>query len=103
MVDSGTSLEEIDLVLRHGMFSLDFEGFTVSLGDSQSDNPTVVTVLGNHVSQVDSLQDITGGDSVVISFVCKGQRQHTLLLQVGFVDSGKGLDKDHLTTKELWR
>lgn len=42
---------------------------------------------------------VEGSDLVIVSCVGECQGQHTLLLQVSFVDTGEGLDNDGNTTK----
>ena len=42
---------------------------------------------------------VVGSDLVVVSGVSKGKWEHTLLLEVGLVDSSEGLDDDGSSSK----
>ncbi|KAH3661168.1 hypothetical protein OGAPHI_006575 [Ogataea philodendri] len=103
VVDSRTGFEELDLVLTHGVLTVDLELLARLLGHLDLENSAVVTLLGHHVWKTNGGEHVGGADSVVIGLVGKGQRQHTLLLEVGFVDSGKRLDQNDLASKESWR
>lgn len=91
-VDGRTSLEEINLVGRHGVSGSEVVGRAVRLGSSHLDKATVVTTLLKHVQEVQGLQSVAGLDLVVVGLVLKGQRKHTLLLEVGLVNSSERLD-----------
>merc|ERR1712004_643836 len=44
---------------------------------------------------------VVGLNQLIVSLVVESQRQHTLLLQVGLVDPGKGLDDDGSAPRNL--
>jgi hypothetical protein len=70
---------------------------SIPLGDLQL-HLSLSTVL-QHVEQADSRHAIASGDEVVVCLVRKCQRDDSLLLEVGLVDSRKALGEDDATAE----
>jgi len=95
LVQGGTELEPLDLVLVEGVVELDVNGRAIRLLD--------VEVQGDSLLEGGQALDgdlVKGSNLVVIGRVSEGQGQKTLLLAVGLVDTGKGLG-DNSGTSEV--
>ena len=75
------------------MLGLDVKDLSgVLLGHADGD--LAVALVLEHVVETNGGDFITSRNEVVIGLVGEGERDDTLLLQVGLVDTGKALDKD---------
>ena len=93
-VEGRAVLEPLDLALVEGVRELDVEGLvTVGRVDDQGDG------LAN--SELGSLDVdlVVGADLLVVGGLREGQGKHTLLLQVGLVDTSEGAGDDGKTAK----
>lgn len=75
------------------MVELDVEGLAILGVDAQSDG------LANLELGAEQVNTVLGLDLLVVGGVGEGQRKHTLLLQVGLVDTGEGTGDDSETTE----
>ena len=87
--------ELTDLTLVEGVGDGDSVLGTVLVGDLEGQ-----VLAGGELLQSEN-RDLVGSlDLVVVGLVLEPQGKHTLLLQVGLVDSGERLDDDGGTTQE---
>jgi len=94
VVESGTILEPVDLEVVEGVVQGEGVGATIVVGDSAGN-----LAEGSELSDAGEGDLVVGSDLVVISGVSKGKWEHTLLLEVGLVDSSEGLDDDGSSAK----
>jgi len=94
-VESGAGLEPFNLTLVEGVCERDLGGGTICVsefgGQVLSRGKALQSEDGNLVS---------GLNLVVVGGVGKSQGKHTLLLQVGLVDTGERFDDDSKATEE---
>lgn len=94
-VEGGTSLEPLDLAFVEGVSKLDLlRGAVLVLNDEGEVFARSKALQTLDVNLVGTL------DTVVVGRVDEGERKHTLLLQVGLVNTGEGADDDGKTTEE---
>lgn len=94
VVESRAILEPVDLEVVEGMVQGEGVGGTVVVSNSAG-NLAERSELGD-AGEGDL---VVGADLVVISGVSEGKWEHTLLLEVGLVDSSEGLDDDGSSSK----
>lgn len=94
-VESRTGLEPVDLVLVEGVSERDGEGsVTVGGGNIKGDARS----RGKRLDTAES-NGIVSSDLVVVSGVHESEREHTLLLEVGLMDTSETLDNDGGTSE----
>lgn len=86
-------MEPLDLGLVEGVAQLDVVGLTVLGVDTESHGLADLEFSAEQVNLVGGL------DLVVVGRVGEGQGKHTLLLEVGLVDTGEGTGDDGKTTQ----
>lgn len=86
-------MEPLDLRLVEGVAELHIVGSTVLGVHTESDR------LANLELSAEEVDSVGGLDLVVVGGIGEGERKHTLLLQVGFVDTGKAASDDSKTAK----
>ena len=93
-VKGGTVLEPLDLALVKGVRELDVEGL-VAVGrvDNECDG-----LADGELSSLD-VDLVVGADLLVVGGFREGQGQHTLLLQVGLVDTSERAGDDGKTAQ----
>jgi hypothetical protein len=108
VVESGTMLEPVDLEVVEGMVQWEGVGGTVVVSDSAGNlNKGLLGFLrlksylaeGSELGDAGESDLVVGSDLVVVSGVSEGKWEHTLLLEVGLVDSSEGLDDDGSSSK----
>ena len=112
-VERGTSLEPFNLALvervRKGNFLNDETSTSSSrYAISSTDILGTIKMLGNERQvlaggkrlETENVHLVVGLDLVIVLRVGKRQGEHSLLLQVGLVDTSKGADNDRKATKE---
>lgn len=101
-------LEPVDLEVVEGMVQWEGVGGTVVVSDSAGNlNKDLLGFLRlkSYLAEGSELGDagegdlVVGSDLVVVSGVSEGKWEHTLLLEVGLVDSSEGLDDDGSSSK----
>lgn len=92
-VESGTVLEPLNLGLVEGVREGDLESLTVGGLDTESDG------LANSKLSAEDVDLVIGVDPVVVGGVGEGERKHTLLLEVGLMDTSERAGDDGETTK----
>lgn len=92
-VQRATGQDKASLVLGNRMLGLDLHHLASVLLGNPEGNLALATVL-EHLVQTDRSHLIAGVNQVVILLVGERQGHDTLLLEVGLVDSGKGLGDD---------
>lgn len=86
--------EPLELGLVEGVNQLDVESRAAILGvDTESDG------LADGDLSAEQVNTVLGVDLLIVGGVSEGQRKHTLLLQVGLVDTGKAASDDSETTQ----
>lgn len=96
-VQSAAVLEPLELRLVEGVAELDVE--CLAAGCWVYDHRHWLTNCNLGALQVNAVVWL---DLVVVCWVAEGQRKHTLLLQVGLVDTCEGSGDDCETTKMSW-
>lgn len=94
VVESGTILEPVDLEVVEGVVQWEGVGGTVVVSDSAGN-----LAEGSELGDAGEGDLVVGSDLVVVSGVSEGKWEHTLLLEVGLVDSSEGLDDDGSSSK----
>jgi hypothetical protein len=93
-VKSATVLEPLDLTLVEGVRKLDVESLAAVGGvDGHSERLSGSELGAGEVNLV------AGANLVVVGRVGESKRKHTLLLQVGLVDTSERADNDGSTTQ----
>lgn len=93
-VESRASLEPGNLALVEGVVQSDVLGSAIGLVQTQGEGLAFL-----EFSQAKNVDAVGGVNLVVVSGVSEGKGQHALLLQVGFVDTSKGLGDDSSTVQ----
>jgi hypothetical protein len=96
-IESRSGFEPGDLWLVKSMVQLDVFCASVTMLQGR-DNLCAGRKFGKAIER----DLVVGLDLVIVSLVVKGQREHALLLEVGLVDPGKGLDYDGMPSEESW-
>ena len=108
VVESRTILEPVDLEVVEGVVQWEGVGGTVVVSDSAGNlnqgllaflRPKSYLAEGSELGDAGEGDLVVGSDLVVVSGVSKGKWEHTLLLEVGLVDSSEGLDDDGSSSK----
>lgn len=94
-VESGTSLEPGNLTLVEGVVKSDILRRTILVVEAHGQRLAFL-----EVGKTQDVNLVLRLDTVVIGRVGKGQRKHTLLLQVGLVDTSERLGDNGGTVKE---
>lgn len=92
-VQGGTVSEPLNLGVVEGVVELDVEGLALLGVDTEGDR------LANGELGAEQVNLVLRADLVVVGRVGEGQRKHTLLLQVGLVDTGETAGDDSNTAK----
>lgn len=92
-VQGRTVLEPLNLALVEGVVKLDIERLAILGVDTESDGLTDSELSAHNVNLG------IRGDAVIVSGVSEGERKHTLLLQVGLVDTGERAGDDSKTAQ----
>src|SRR5690606_7661199 len=89
-VQGAASLEPLDLLVAHGVRSLELDPHATGLVEHTPYRP-----VGGEVRQAEHADAVVLLDGVVGGRVGEGQRQDALLLEVGLVDAGEAAGEDH--------
>lgn len=92
-VEGRAVLEPLNLGLVEGVVELDVEVLAVLGVDTHGDG------LANGELSAEDVNLVLGADLVVVGGVGEGEGKHTLLLQVGLVDTSEGAGDDGETAK----
>jgi hypothetical protein len=93
-VEGRAVLEPLDLALVEGVGELDVEGL-VAVGGVNNEGDGLAD---GELSSLD-VNLVVGADLLVVGGLGEGQGKHTLLLQVGLVDTSEGAGDDGKTTQ----